>query len=98
MVWGSGRGGRPWRRLRDKVMARDGWLCIPCRKSGRMTPASEVDHIIPVAKGGDDAMKNLRAICRDCHDRITQDQAMEGRRKQAGVNKIQIGPDGWPEV
>jgi hypothetical protein len=29
--------------------------------------ADEVDHIVPVAAGGDDSMGNLQAICAPCH-------------------------------
>ncbi|OWV29467.1 HNH endonuclease [Halomonas campaniensis] len=69
----SGRGGRPWRRLRDAVMRRDRYLCQcdDCIKESRITPAHEVDHIIPLSRGGKDLMSNLRAISRDCHKRKT---------------------------
>ena len=54
-----------WRRLRRHILARDGWECQACQKQlGR----AEVDHIIPVLKGGavsDPA--NLQCLCVDCH-------------------------------
>lgn len=91
MSWGSGRGGRPWRRLRERVMRRDQYLCVPCRESGRLTPAEEVDHIIPVAKGGKDEEANLRSICVECHRKVTAQQARDAVSK-----KVAIGVDGWP--
>lgn len=77
-------------------MQRDKWLCVPCREVGRLTPARDVDHIVPVSKGGDDSPENLRAICPECHAVATKAQASEGRREQAGAVKAAIGVDGWP--
>jgi 5-methylcytosine-specific restriction protein A len=75
----SGRGGRPWRRLRDRVIARDNGLCQPCLKVGLVTPFSEVDHIIPKAQGGDDSESNLQCICSDCHKAKTHKESLAGR-------------------
>ncbi|WP_081951608.1 HNH endonuclease [Pseudomonas cremoricolorata] len=68
---GSGRGGRPWRRKREYILKRDGYLCRcdECVRLGRVREADEVDHILAVAKGGSDADDNLRAINSDCHRR-----------------------------
>ena len=59
--------GASWRRIRAAVMARDNYLCQVCAADGRVTPATEVDHIRPKARGGTDEMDNLRSICRQCH-------------------------------
>ena len=73
--WGNGRGGRPWRRLRNLVLVRDGYTCQAC---GTISVTDmEVDHITPVSRGGTDDMTNLRALCRRCHATKT---AREGRR------------------
>lgn len=69
--------GRPWRRLREQVLQRDSYLCQRCLALGRYQEASEVDHIIPVAKGGSDQLSNLAAICTPCHKAKT---AGEGGR------------------
>lgn len=63
----SGRGGRPWRRLREQILQRDRHLCQTCKRKGMVTPAYEVDHIKNVASGGSNAPSNLEAICRSCH-------------------------------
>lgn len=65
--FGKGRGGRPWRRIRELVLKRDGYQCQPCKKGGRVTLAIEVDHITPICEGGSDAMGNLQGICGECH-------------------------------
>lgn len=74
---GSGRGGRPWRRLRDQVLRRDQYICRceVCAASKRIREATEVDHIIPLSQGGTDVMSNLRAINVDCHREKTQREA-----------------------
>lgn len=79
--WGSGRGGRPWRRKRDRVMRRDGKLCQTCKREGRLTLATEVDHILAVSQGGTDDDANLEAICGPHHLEKTQAEAAQARRK-----------------
>ena len=60
--------GRPWMRKRQAVFERDGYLCLECRRQGRVTLAVEVDHIVPLHLGGTDALANLESICKSCHD------------------------------
>ena len=48
-------------------MVRDHYLCQVCMSEDRLTPATEVDHIIPKARGGTDNPDNLQAICAECH-------------------------------
>lgn len=62
--WGSGRGGRPWRRKREAILIRDHYTCRVC---GLTTKDLEVDHVVNVAQGGTDDDGNLQAICIPCH-------------------------------
>lgn len=71
--WGQGRGGRPWRRLKQKIHTRDEWTCCSC---GRVTMELELDHIVNVAQGGTDDEANLQSLCVPCHKKKTQ---MESR-------------------
>jgi len=73
---GQGRGGRPWRRLRSAILKRDRYLCQPCERVNRITPATEVDHIVGKAQGGTDAPDNLEAICKVCHQAKTASEAL----------------------
>ncbi|MGM8931400.1 HNH endonuclease [Salinicola halophyticus] len=75
----AGRGGRPWRRRRDRILERDKGLCQSCLRAGRVTPATEVDHIVNVQAGGTDADTNLEAICSPCHKSKTALEAQAGR-------------------
>jgi 5-methylcytosine-specific restriction endonuclease McrA len=57
-----------------KVMARDGWRCQMCgiklkRKDRGTTKdkAPELDHIIPLSKGGEHSYLNTQCACRKCN-------------------------------
>ncbi|MCK8068089.1 HNH endonuclease [Cobetia sp. 1CM21F] len=45
----------------------------------RITPATEVDHIVGKAQGGTDAPGNLEAICKACHQAKTASEAQAAR-------------------
>jgi 5-methylcytosine-specific restriction protein A len=80
-----------WDRLRLVVMQRDRYCCQVCwnKTPPRFTPAAAVDHLIPKAKGGTNALENLRAICRACHlVKTLQDSGKKPRER--------IGADGYP--
>ena len=64
--------GHAWRKLRTQVLERDGYLCQACKAKGRITPATDVDHIVNKASGGTDDIDNLQALCRACHKAKTQ--------------------------
>lgn len=59
--------GTAWTKRRARVLLRDCGLCQVCRRLGRVTVATEVDHRIPKSQGGDDRDDNLQAICSACH-------------------------------
>lgn len=78
-----------WTKLRASILARDCGLCQPCQRAGRVTVATEVDHIRNKAQGGSDEPGNLQAICRECHARKTAAEAGRSWRPTTGA-------DGWP--
>lgn len=61
---------------RRTIFRRDGWKCRAC---GRATPsnlvgthapnAPELDHIIPISKGGTHSSENVQLLCRECNHR-----------------------------
>jgi 5-methylcytosine-specific restriction protein A len=73
--WGSGRGGRPWRRKREAILLRDKYTCKACQI---VTLDLEVDHIVNIARGGTDEEANLQALCVLCHKAKTADEAAQG--------------------
>jgi len=71
---------RKWRQL---VMQRDNWLCQECLRNGRITPATEAHHIIPLEDRPDLGLdvNNGEGLCWACHE-------LTKKRKQKQV------PDG----
>lgn len=67
--------GSRWQRIRAHVL-RTQPLCRPCFADGRVTAATEVDHVVPKVDGGGDEIDNLQPICRRCH---ADKSAREGR-------------------
>ncbi len=49
--------------LRAAVLVRDGGRCRRCRRSINL----EMDHIVPVSKGGKTEETNLQVLCRRCN-------------------------------
>ena len=85
--------GAAWDRTRARVLRRDDYLCQPClRMHGRPTPASQVDHIRPKAKGGTDDDANLQSICRACHDEKTLRDKGARPRQRVGVDGFPVEP------
>lgn len=55
------------RELRQKIMKRDNYTCQLCGKYMPDEVGLQVDHIIPVAKGGKTVQSNLRVLCSKCN-------------------------------
>lgn len=54
------------RKLRHEVFKRDGYRCRECGASKDET-SLEIDHIVPVARGGTNDIDNLQTLCRECN-------------------------------
>jgi 5-methylcytosine-specific restriction endonuclease McrA len=62
---GDPRGTRAYKARRLEVLQRDQWSCFYC-----MQPATTVDHVIPIIKGGDPiAFDNLVSCCASCNSK-----------------------------
>lgn len=51
--------------VRFAVYSRDGWRCVHCGSTKRLT----LDHIYPWSRGGPDTEDNLQTLCRSCNSR-----------------------------
>lgn len=56
-------------KLREKIKNRDNYTCQNCSLSTREEPnlLLEIDHIMPVSKGGTTTEKNLQTLCWKCN-------------------------------
>ena len=52
-----------WKRLRKKVLHRDGHACVNCGSVGEL----HVHHIVPRSCNGANEMSNLVTVCANCH-------------------------------
>ncbi|MDE1161917.1 MAG: HNH endonuclease [Acidobacteriaceae bacterium] len=59
-----------WRRIRLIALRRDRYLCQHCLRDGLVTPAIDVDHIIPISVDPTRRLDidNLQSLCRPCHN------------------------------
>ena len=55
------------RELREKIMIRDNYTCQICGKYMLDEVGLQIDHIIPVSKGGKTIASNLRVLCSKCN-------------------------------
>lgn len=59
---------------RERIMARDSRRCRNCKSEEHL----EIDHVIPISRGGDGEDSNLQVLCRSCNrskrTRITAEQ------------------------
>jgi 5-methylcytosine-specific restriction protein A len=70
-----------WQRLRAVVLAEEP-LCRACRAAGRVTAATEVDHIEPIERAPERRLEraNLQALCHACHVRKTAEDERKAPR------------------
>lgn len=61
-----------WRKLRKVYLIKNP-LCVFCEEEGKLTPATVVDHIVPIAQAPVLRLdpKNLRSLCKPHHDART---------------------------
>ncbi|MYM37250.1 HNH endonuclease [Duganella sp. FT94W] len=72
--------GRRLQAMRAALFAREP-LCQECLKHDRAVPATERDHIIPLAEGGADDETNEQALCEECHEAKSKVERARGVRK-----------------
>ena len=63
-----------WLKLRAHILDKEP-LCVDCKKEGKVTPATVVDHIKAI-DGEDDPLfydeHNLQSLCDKCHRKKTR--------------------------
>ena len=78
-----------WERQRVRALfLRLHPLCEVCEAEGRVSEATELDHRIPLAAGGDHSWPNLSGLCAEHH--------LAKTRRERGLGDKGCGPDGIP--
>lgn len=82
--------GRARQEARLRIWLRDGPRCATCGELIDITPGTsrpfELDHIIPLWKGGQDNDSNRQCLCPGCHKDKTTAEAAE--RSRANMREI----------
>jgi 5-methylcytosine-specific restriction protein A len=80
--------GRAAQERRKRILSANP-LCVRCEERGITRLAEELDHHIPLSRGGSDTDDNLVPLCRRCHElKTAQDRGYRVRRR--------VGIDGYP--
>jgi 5-methylcytosine-specific restriction protein A len=80
--------GRQLQTLRRRLFLTNP-LCVLCERAGRLSVATDLDHIVALVNGGSNDDENLQGLCAACHmDKTAVDLGQQ--------IKTVIGPDGWP--
>ena len=94
--------GRQWRKERALYLKLHP-LCKICMSENRVTPATEVDHIIP-HKGNYDLfwdVNNWQALCKICHSKKGLNERGYNRNRTSNTlhrNKSKPYPDDSPST
>lgn len=61
---------KKWKRLRKSVLARDGYMCLYCKRFGKRIQADHVHHVLPREFYPEYRYTpwNLISLCKTCHD------------------------------
>ncbi|KAJ8600169.1 hypothetical protein CTAYLR_001935 [Chrysophaeum taylorii] len=62
-------------KIRRLVAYRQKYACASC--GVLLPPNHQVDHVVPAALNGSDALPNLQALCLECHKQKTREQRHE---------------------
>ncbi len=70
-----------WRRKREVILRRDGYICQECKRYGKRVSATVVHHIKPLELYPELAYKseNLVSLCEACHNKKHPEK---GKRKR----------------
>jgi 5-methylcytosine-specific restriction endonuclease McrA len=71
-------------KVRQDVLMRDNYTCQICGATVDDGVKLEIDHIIPVSKGGTNDENNLQVLCQQCNrEKHNRDDLLHDKRKLA---------------
>lgn len=83
-----------WRKIREQALHRDHYLCQECLSHQKITPATEVHHIVPLESDPSLGLElsNLRSLCWSCHEG-TKHKTNKKTILPSGVRVLKITDD-----
>ena len=66
-------------------------LCVRCMARGTVRPATQVDHVVALTKGGKEEPSNRQSLCDDCHTDKTNEDNGYTVRPSVGVDGVPQG-------
>ena len=85
--------GRAGIAQRERRLRRTNYLCEDCSSEGRLTLATVVDHIIPLAHGGPDTDETTRNLCDEPNRQRTAEQFGHDYRHGSDIDGRPKDPD-----
>ena len=86
---------RAWRRNSKAYLAAHP-LCATCEAAGKLTPATQVDHIVALKRGGNPwDWDGLQSQCDACHARKTFIDELGKQRVGVSVDGTPLSPNHW---
>lgn len=87
--------GRRLQRIRREHLQREP-LCVLCARKQVVRAGTEVDHVIPLFKGGADDETNRQTLCDECHKAKTRQDLGQKDRIEFDANGLPInGAHHW---
>lgn len=85
-----------WREMRARRLAADKYLCQQCRARGKLTPANQVHHVIPIETAHTRAdmqalcydFNNTISLCERCHTQVHGERRAKGTQKSEEISKF----------
>ena len=63
------------------ALFRDNPLCVMCEQQGKVTPATQRDHIVALSEGGLDEPSNTQGLCEACHESKSLAERLRAQRR-----------------
>jgi 5-methylcytosine-specific restriction protein A len=73
-------------RLKKCVASDQRWKCKMCQEM--LTETYEIDHKIPLFKGGNNMKSNLQALCPNCHAKKSREEQEKTEYKCQKCNTV----------
>ena len=76
--------GKRWKQLFYMALDRQGPYCRHCKK---LNYGLQLDHVVPIARGGDHTDSNVQLLCVTCHKKKTASEATKRSKAKVRDNR-----------